>query len=194
MQVIPNMPGVEATGSERKVLSLLRSIDWGGGSARALNSLNLAEHSYQRWGEIDFLLVGAKGLIAIEVKGGDVSCKNGRWSYQDRLGRIVTRNKSPLVQAKDAFFSLDKYYLAPMLGIEFATRYPAGFCVILAGMGRSDLERILGGPEFPMELIGTREDLASPAKLQRFLDSVAQFWAHKNNSSRKIPEREKCFR
>jgi hypothetical protein len=190
MQVIPNMPGVEATGSERKVLSLLRSIDWGGGSARALNSLNLAEHSYQRWGEIDFLLVGAKGLIAIEVKGGDVSCKNGRWSYQDRLGRIVTRNKSPLVQAKDAFFSLDKYYLAPMLGIEFATRYPAGFCVILAGMGRSDLERILGGPEFPMELIGTREDLASPAKLQRFLDSVAQFWAHKNNSSRKIPERE----
>ncbi len=190
MQVIPNMPAAEATGSERKVLSLLRSVDWGGGAARALNSLNLAEHAYQRWGEIDFLLVGAKGLVAIEVKGGDVSCKGGRWHYEDRLGRVVTRGKSPLVQAKDAFFSLDRNYVAPRLGAGFATAYPAGFCVILAGMGRSDLGELLGGPEFPEELIGAREDLASPAKLQLFLEGVAQYWARKNSSSRKIAERD----
>ena len=189
MQVVPNTPGAEATGSEKKVLSLLRSIDWGGGSARALNSLNLAEHAYQRWGEIDFLLVGAKGLIAIEVKGGDVSCRGGRWHYEDRSGRVVTRNKSPLVQAKDAFFSLDQNYIAPRMGAGFSTNYPAGFCVILAGMARSDLQVLLGGPEFPQELIGAREDIASPSSLQKFLEGVATYWVKKNNSARRITER-----
>ncbi|HHK5372542.1 TPA: nuclease-related domain-containing protein, partial [Pseudomonas aeruginosa] len=72
MLVLPSTPLPESTGSERKVLSLLRCVEWGGRSARALSSLNLSEHVYQRWGEIDFLLVGKRGLIAIEVKGGNV--------------------------------------------------------------------------------------------------------------------------
>ena len=119
MQVVPNQPHPESTGSERRVLKLLRGVDWGR-SARALNSLNLADHVYQRWGEIDFLVVGSRGLIVIEVKGGSVSCSNGIWSYQDRLGRIVRRSKSPVVQAKDAYFSLLQNYVAPRMGIPSA--------------------------------------------------------------------------
>ena len=69
MKLIPNSPCVETTGTERRVFSLLRNVDWGGVTGFALHSLNLAEHEYQRWGEIDFLVVGTKGLIAIEVKG-----------------------------------------------------------------------------------------------------------------------------
>ncbi|HHK5374377.1 TPA: hypothetical protein ACQT21_005937, partial [Pseudomonas aeruginosa] len=108
----------------------------------------------------------------------------GKWKYEDRLGRVVTRGKSPLVQAKDAYFSLVKNYVDPRLGSGFAQEVPAGFCVILAGMARKDLGAILGGPEFPMGLIGTRDDLANPASLQRFLEGVADYWQLKNKSRR----------
>lgn len=184
MLILPSTPLPESTGSERKVLSLLGRVEWGDSSARALSSLNLSEHVYQRWGEIDFLLVGKRGLIAIEVKGGNVTCARGKWMYEDRLGRVVTRGKSPLVQAKDAYFSLVKNYVDRRLGSGFALEVPAGFCVILAGMARKDLGAILGGPEFPLALIGTRDDLANPASLQRFLEGVADYWRLKNKSRR----------
>ncbi|MCI1091305.1 NERD domain-containing protein [Stenotrophomonas maltophilia] len=186
MKLIPNSPCVETTGTERRVFSLLRNVDWGGVTGFALHSLNLAEHEYQRWGEIDFLVVGTKGLIAIEVKGGSLSCSNGQWCYEDRMGRVVRRSKSPIVQAKDAFFSLDKKYLGPALGRNFALDAPAGFCVILAGMARKDIDHIIGGPELPAALVGTREDVANPASLQKFLTRVAMYWSAKNRSKGSI--------
>lgn len=190
MQVVPNMPGPDATGSERRVLGLLRSVDWGGMSGRALNSLNLADHAYQRWGEIDFLLVGEKGLLAIEVKGGEASCSGGKWRFEDRLGRIVTRSKSPMVQAKDAFFSLEKNYISPRFGPSYCARIPAGFCVIFAGMTRKDLAALLNSPEFPAALVGSREDLVSASALQEFLEGVAGYWSEKNACGKRIPEKD----
>jgi hypothetical protein len=189
VQVIPNMPHPESTGSERLVLKLLRGVDWGHG-ARALNSLNLPEHLYQRWGEIDFLVIGPRGLLAIEVKGGDVSCTNGCWTYEDRLGRVVRRSKSPVVQAKDAYFSLIRNYVEDTMGKGFDTSVPAGFCVVLAGAGRKELDGLLGTPELPEELTGTREDVASPAAFEGFLKRVARHWQDKSRARREIAPRD----
>lgn len=188
--MVPNFPGAEATGTEKKVFSLLRGVDWGGVSGCALHSLNLAEHDYQRWGEIDFLVVGRPGLIAIEVKGGKVSCINGQWLYEDRLGRVVRRNKSPVVQAKDAFFSLDSKYISPVLGKTFSLKAPAGFCIILASTKRSELKGILGGPELPDALVGTSEDIASSTTLQDFLLRVSAYWKARTGASNSIHQND----
>ena len=182
MQVVPNIPHPDATGSERHVLKLLRGVDWGGSPARALNSLNLPEHIYQRWGEIDFLVIGEPGMIAIEVKGGSVSCQGGVWSYEDRIGRVVSRTKSPVVQAKDAYFSLLKNYIDGPMGTGFSSSVPTGFCVLLVGSGKEDLGGLLGSPELPAEITGTKEDAASPAALGAFLRRVAAYWKSKNRS------------
>lgn len=189
MLVIPNMPHQDSTGSERLVLKLLRGVDWGHG-ARALNSLNLPEHLYQRWGEIDFLVIGPRGLIAIEVKGGDVSCINGRWTYTDRLGRVVKRSKSPVVQAKDAYFSLIQNYVEGAMGKGFDTSVPAGFCVVMAGAAKGELTGLLGTPELPEELTGTREDVANPAAFEAFLTRVAKHWQNKSGAKREIASRD----
>ena len=71
-----------------------------------LHSLNLAQHTKRLYGEIDFLLlIPNAGIFVMEVKGGDVRCRNGEWEFIDRHGN-VNKNKSPFTQARDAMFSL----------------------------------------------------------------------------------------
>ena len=54
----------------------------------AYHSLNLSEHLYKEWSEIDFLLVGPQGIFIFEVKGGRVIIKDGIWEYTDRYGKM----------------------------------------------------------------------------------------------------------
>ncbi len=71
-----------------------------------LHSLNLSQHTVRLYGEIDFLLmIPGGGIFVMEVKGGDVKCVDGVWSFTDRNGNIF-KNKSPFNQARDAMFSL----------------------------------------------------------------------------------------
>lgn len=90
---------------ERMIFDMLKkdsfTEDW-----IVLHSLNLSRHTKRLYGEIDFLLlIPNAGVFVMEVKGGDVRCKNGEWEFIDRHGN-VNRNKSPFSQARDAMFSL----------------------------------------------------------------------------------------
>lgn len=90
---------------ERMIFDMLKkdsfTNDW-----IVLHSLNLAQHSKRLYGEIDFLLlIPNAGVFVMEVKGGDVRCKDGEWEFIDKHGN-VNRNKSPFSQARDAMFSL----------------------------------------------------------------------------------------
>src|SRR3712207_3401745 len=105
MRLIPSTPHETSTGSERQVMRLLAQASYGQ-EACALASLNLAEHEYQRWGEVDFFLVLPQGMLAVEVKGGTVDCINGTWRYEDRGGRVIRKNISPIAQAQSGFSSL----------------------------------------------------------------------------------------
>lgn len=72
-----------------------------------LHSLNLSQHSIRLYGEIDFLLlIPSGGIFVVEVKGGDVKCKNGVWYFTDRFGNTNTSSVGPFNQARDAMFSL----------------------------------------------------------------------------------------
>ena len=90
---------------ERMIFDMLKkdsfTEDW-----IVLHSLNLSQHTKRLYGEIDFLLlIPNAGVFVMEVKGGDVRCKNGEWEFIDRYGN-VNRKKSPFNQARDAMFSL----------------------------------------------------------------------------------------
>jgi hypothetical protein len=90
---------------ERMIFDMLKTDsfteDW-----IVLHSLNLAQHTKRLYGEIDFLLlIPNAGIFVMEVKGGDVRCKDGEWEFIDRFGN-VNKNKSPFAQARDAMFSL----------------------------------------------------------------------------------------
>jgi len=91
--------------AEKKLFEFFRrnefSKDW-----IILHSLNLSQHTKRLYGEIDFLiLIPNAGIFVMEVKGGDVRCRDGEWHFIDRFGNI-NKNKSPFNQARDAMFSL----------------------------------------------------------------------------------------
>ena len=72
-----------------------------------LHSLNLSEHTKRLYGEIDFLLlIPSGGIYVLEVKGGDVKCKDGVWYYTNRFGISYSNTIGPFNQARDAMFSL----------------------------------------------------------------------------------------
>ncbi len=175
MRLIPATPSERATGSERRVFSLLAEADLGP-SAIALSALNLAEHDYKRWGEIDFLLVMPDGLVALEVKGGQVSCVDGIWRFEDRLGRRVERREAPIVQAQSAYSALLKFYLVPTLGEPRIRRLPTGFSVIFPFSRREQAAHLAGGPEMPEELVGFAEDASDPGSVEAFVQRVLGYW------------------
>ncbi|MDB5974671.1 MAG: hypothetical protein JWR07_1431 [Nevskia sp.] len=182
MRMIPPSPAETSTGSERKVFSLLAQSSFGP-DAYALTSLNLAEHEYQRWGEIDFFLVLPCGLIALEVKGGEVDCIDGVWRFEDRRGRVIKKNVSPIAQAQAGYSSVFNKYLKPSLPA-IAPRITGGFCAVFPAATRESIQHLLGGTEMPPALIGTKEDCANPAAFMKFISSVSQYWVdHKRGSA-----------
>lgn len=181
MRVIPSTPSRELTHTERIVHSLLKETEWGP-AATALSSVNLSEHEYKRWGELDFVVISEHGLFALEVKGGSVACVDGLWRYSSRSGSF-SRAESPYVQVKNAFFSLERSLLRqePQLGI--GAPIPGGFGVIFASMRKTDLHGIIGGPEMPAAITATAEDLAGSTALHRYLDRLASYWSQRRSKS-----------
>lgn len=176
MRMIPARPGASSTGSELEVFDLLRLAELGEDSV-AFAALNLAEHEYKKWGEIDFVVLCREGLVVIEVKGGLVSCDaRGIWRYESRGRKPVERTESPIAQASSAYFSLRKNHLHPAVGVEAFRKAPSGFCTILAKTPRIVARGLIGGTEMPPALIGTSEDVRDPSAIVGFLERVFDYW------------------
>ena len=189
MRMIPPSPPESSTGSERKIFSLLAQSSFGP-DAFALSSLNLAEHEYQRWGEIDFVLVVPSGLFAIEVKGGDVDCIDGVWRFEDRQGRVVKKNISPIAQAQAGYSSLIRRYVEPLLPA-IASKATGGFCAVFPSASADSIQHLVGGPEMPHELIATKEDCANAAAFLNFINRVADYWvSHRRARVSKLSKEE----
>ena len=75
----------------------------------AIHSLELSKHVTKLYSEIDFVVITKRGVLCLEVKGGEVTNRNGKWQYIDRYGNQTTNNKSPFKQARTGKESLLAY-------------------------------------------------------------------------------------
>lgn len=75
----------------------------------AIHSLDLSEHDSKLYSEIDFVVITARGVLCLEVKGGDVRLSNGEWEYIDRYGDSHYKEESPFAQARSNKESLMHY-------------------------------------------------------------------------------------
>jgi hypothetical protein len=93
--------------AERRLFEVIRDAP-GTDEWACIHSLGLARHGEKRRGEIDFVLLTPEAALVLEVKGGKVERKNGRWIHTDRYGVAHTKNESPFDQASSAMFALER--------------------------------------------------------------------------------------
>jgi len=94
--------------AEARIFEWLRNMEWG--NATVLHSLPLKDHIRNSFGEIDFVVICEKGILCVEVKGGGVERKDGRWGFTGRHG-TTWKNEGPYAQVQGNMKSLRTYLL-----------------------------------------------------------------------------------
>ncbi len=147
----------EVSAAERRVFSLLENdpatTDW-----TVLHSLGIARRATGPYGEIDFvIIIPAKGVICLEVKGGRLSCEEGVWRTMDRYGNVAVLKKSPFLQARDSMFALRNAIVSHFGKGAREARCPIGCAVVFPDVNCPPLT-----PEFERSDVIDFDDLRGP--------------------------------
>lgn len=102
---IPPYMGEEIkSNAERKMYDVLQQLDMK--NAYILHSLGLPKHQSKIYGEVDFVVVCDRGVACLEIKGGRIECREGRWYFTDRYGVEREKSEGPFAQVIGNMFSL----------------------------------------------------------------------------------------
>lgn len=153
-----------------------------------LHSLGLVQHHKKLWGEADFVLLTTKGIFAIEVKGGRISCKDGEWIHEAPGRSSYTRKESPWTQAKDAMYAV----------IDALVKSDKSLGHLLFGYGViMPHERFkTSGPEIELETLLNAEDFGR--NLRFFVGDLMRYWENASHErlhhERRLPTKEEIRR
>jgi hypothetical protein len=158
--------------AERKFFDRLKQVELEG-DWTAYHSLNVSEHDYKRWAELDFVLVGPKGIYAFEVKGGGVSRRDGIWEFTDRYGQVHKKSEGPFEQVDSGMYAL-KGKIEPSLSIGERNQLVMGWGVVFP-----DISFSIGGPEHPQQTVCDSQYFSGPATIKDYLEKLISYWRAK---------------
>ncbi len=102
---IPPYMGEEIkSNAEKKMYDVLQKLNMK--NAYVLHSLGLPKHQSKIYGEIDFVVVCDRGVACLEIKGGRVECRDGKWFFKDRYSVEREKPEGPFAQVTGNMFSL----------------------------------------------------------------------------------------
>ncbi len=108
-KMIPPDPPVSGPMSERTVYDALSRLDDGWTILHSVQWQSL-RNGRQGDGEADFLLIHkSRGILVLEVKGGDINLSNGVWTSTNSNTGQVVRIKNPFDQATASKHALRSY-------------------------------------------------------------------------------------
>lgn len=172
MNLIPKIHRGSNSNAEIKVFNLLKDIDLGHGWT-VFHSLNVSEHQYKQWSEIDFVILGPRGIFALEIKGGRIKFEEGIWYFKDRFGEEHKKSEGPFDQAKSGLYSLiEKIDLE--LDSSISKRMCIGWGVIFP-----DIKFHSSSPEMPQEIIFDEEHLKNTELFKKYLKNFIAYWNSK---------------
>lgn len=178
MRMIPSrIMSSTQSNAERHLFEQFSALQWGAASV-CLHSLDLPDHEYKAMGEIDFIVIGPRGLYVIEVKGGGIRCVNGIWEFENRWGQINRSSEGPFRQARSAMFSL-RQRLANLIAqldvsIPFSERDLASLTMGY-GVAFPDCDFDIRGAEFPHEIVFDYHRMQTDG-LGRYLGILDDYW------------------
>ena len=178
MRMIPDTPHGTRSPAEKRVFDLLRAAfaDQPESVGTVFHSLNLPSHAYKRCGEIDFLICGPQGLFVLEVKGGGVSCREGRWRCNNRYGGQGEFVESPFQQAKSAMYALRDKLLAHF-SAEIVEQFSIGYGVLFP-----DCTWAERGAEWDAQMLA---DERSYKDMELWLRQLFDYWRSKDGGRRR---------
>ena len=176
MRMIPSQPLKTSSRAEAQVFDQLR-VAFSGPDQNgwfAMHSLNLPRHEYKRFGEIDFVVCGPKGLFVLEVKGGRVSCHDGIWETTNRYDETEQLRESPFRQADSALHGLLK-----KLPDSVTNTLVVGYGVVMP-----NVDRLADSSEWDRAALAERRDFM---QFEKWLERLIRHWrtkdAHKRTAS-----------
>lgn len=127
MRIIPSeISGSTRSRAERDVFAALKAIP--DEQSVALHTVHLPKHHKKRVGEIDFVVIMPDILLFIEVKGGRVHQRDGKW-YYGPPGREDGPKESPFAQASGGMHEFDRE-IGALIGDLRNQGVPSGYLVI----------------------------------------------------------------
>ena len=151
--------------AERKMFRRIRDEvpdEWS-----ALHSVGLAGHERKPWAEIDFVLVGPEGIFCLEVKGGRIERRDGRWIFTDRAGRATRKDEGPFEQVGSASAALANYLFGVMPALRSSV---IGYLVATPDQSAAHMT----GPDVLKDVLYDEADAGRP--FSEFLSRVASYW------------------
>ncbi|MFE7037936.1 NERD domain-containing protein [Streptomyces atratus] len=116
MRIVPSeISSKTRSVAERSVFAALKAIP--DKESVALHSVHLPAHHYKRVGEIDFVVITPQLILFIEVKGGGVAFRDGKWHYGRGDGHVDTRVEGPFEQASSGMHELEREFQAAVDGL-----------------------------------------------------------------------------
>ena len=183
MRIIPSsVPASIQSNAERRLFRSFQNIEFEG---ICFHSLRLSEHQYKAEGELDFVILSAKGLYAIEVKGGVVRrTAEGVWNFTDRYEAVHTKSEGPFDQARTGVHSLAKQIQARFANDKL-TKFTVGH-----GVAFPDCTFEVVTPEWPMDIVFDARSYEDDASLLRFLKKLTAYWQAKRQYTQQLEPRE----
>lgn len=182
MRMIPNRIGSNPSRAEKDIFAQLAELE-ADGWQYALHSLNLPEHERKRVCEIDFLLLGPRGLLVLEAKGGGISRRNGVWHTQDLRGTRHRLKESPLEQARSSMFALENV-LRRDVGTELVRRTVFGYGVVFPDCDFNAVS-VEWRPEMVIDAARLRAEGWAAC-----LDKLGTFWEGRSNGRSQLSSEE----
>ncbi|NEX19019.1 AAA family ATPase [Thiorhodococcus mannitoliphagus] len=181
MRMIPSTPHATNSSAERRVFDRLRgAFEQGqerGQALTVLHSLNLTRHASKRFGEADFVIVGPRGILVLEVKGGGIACHDGIWYSTDRTGVSNRLKESPFRQAEAAMHGL-RSRLEAALPPGVCAQFVWGYAVVFP-----DCDWSITGAEWEQAMVA---DSRAAKNMERWLSGLYRYW-HQRDSRRLEP-------
>ena len=163
---IPPYLGEEIkSNAEKKMYDVLQQLNMK--NAYVLHSLGLPKHQSKIYGEIDFVVVCERGIACLEIKGGRVECREGKWLFTDRYGVEREKPEGPFAQVSGNMFSLKQ-----ILSQRFSNIPQLKNVLVACGVVFPDIEFKSRGQEIIPEIIfdKTMEDITE------YMNRMFDYW------------------
>jgi hypothetical protein len=146
-------------------------------SVTALHSLRFLNAGNRPFGQADFVLVGPKGIIVVEVKGGSIR-KNvdGTWTIGGEDSKNYTTHESPIEQAARNSMAI-RDWLTPR--VEYSTKdIPVGHAIVMPYQTGA-----VKGMDVVAQIAGDRNDCKDQLAFARWVASCFDYWWRKKGFS-----------